>query len=110
MRRRQLGKVICRATPRRARFTRVAGISQLERMPMGGKPLSAAEIALIGRWIDEGAEWPDGVGSSVAQVEKHWALSRRGGLRSRLRDRDGRGTDRQLRTRAPEKGRAPGFA
>jgi hypothetical protein len=55
-------------------YQRVAGIGQLERMPMGGKPLPAAEISLIWRWIDEGAEWPDSVGSSVVQVDKHWAF------------------------------------
>jgi len=54
-------------------YQRVAGIGPQARMPMGGKPLSAAEIALIRNWIAEGAVWPDGVGASVADVKPHWA-------------------------------------
>ncbi|SKA79941.1 Planctomycete cytochrome C [Prosthecobacter debontii] len=45
------------------------------RMPPKGERLSAEEIALLTRWIDEGAAWPDGV--DVAQaVDKrdHWAF------------------------------------
>ena len=35
-------------------YQRVAGTSDQARMPMGGKPLAAEQIALIKRWIDEG--------------------------------------------------------
>ncbi len=31
------------------------------RMPMGGAPLSSAEVDLLRRWIDEGAKGPEGV-------------------------------------------------
>ena len=62
----QIGKVILPGNAASSPlYLRVSSSSQLERMPMGGKPLPAAEISLIGRWIDEGAEWPDGVGSST---------------------------------------------
>ncbi len=54
-------------------YRRVAGIGSQARMPMGGKPLSAAEIALIRDWIAAGAVWPDGVGANVAEVKPHWA-------------------------------------
>ena len=37
---------------------------RLEHMPMEKEPLSAAEIALIKKWIEEGAEW-----------EEHWAYN-----------------------------------
>jgi hypothetical protein len=37
-------------------------------MPHRGEPLSAAEVSLIIRWIDEGARWPDGV-----KPARHWA-------------------------------------
>jgi hypothetical protein len=53
-------------------FRRVAGIGEQARMPMGGKPLSAAQIEIIKRWIDEGAEWPESA-SAKAEVRKHWA-------------------------------------
>lgn len=29
-------------------------------MPKGGKPLSAAEVAVLRRWIEQGAVWPEG--------------------------------------------------
>lgn len=54
-------------------YKRVAGIGDQARMPMGGKPLPEAEIALLKRWIDSGAAWPDGVGSSVRDTGSHWA-------------------------------------
>ncbi len=39
-----------------------------EIMPPEGKPLTAAEIASIKRWIDEGAEWPDGADAKLAAL------------------------------------------
>ena len=45
-----------------------------EMMPPKGR-LSAEEIAVITRWIDEGAVWPDGVdGSVVEDLRDHWAF------------------------------------
>ncbi len=41
---------------------RVASNDPEERMPPEGEPLTAAEIELLQRWIDEGAPWPE-----------HWA-------------------------------------
>ncbi|MSV32458.1 MAG: DUF1549 domain-containing protein [Bryobacterales bacterium] len=55
-------------------YQRVAGTSDQARMPMGGKPLSADQIAVIKRWIDEGADWPDAVGTIDAGIQKHWAF------------------------------------
>jgi len=40
-----------------------------ERMPKERSPLSAAQIELIRRWIDEGATWPDG------GPTPHWAYA-----------------------------------
>lgn len=42
------------------------------RMPKGGAALAPAQIELIKRWIDEGADWPDAV--SVETQAKHWAF------------------------------------
>ncbi len=45
-----------------------------EVMPPEGK-LSAAEIAVIGQWIDAGAEWPDGVDAvRLEDPKEHWAF------------------------------------
>ncbi|MGC4051719.1 MAG: PSD1 and planctomycete cytochrome C domain-containing protein [Paludibaculum sp.] len=56
-------------------YKRVAGIGDQARMPMGGKPLPDAEIALLKRWIDGGAAWPDGVGAAVRESGTHWAYA-----------------------------------
>ncbi|HVA45599.1 MAG TPA: DUF1549 domain-containing protein [Pirellulales bacterium] len=42
---------------------RIAVADESERMPPEGKPLDAAQVALIRRWIAEGAKW-----------EEHWAF------------------------------------
>ncbi len=54
-------------------YTRIAGIGDQARMPMGAKPLDAAEIARVKAWIDQGANWPDSAGAKSAEVRKHWA-------------------------------------
>jgi len=54
-------------------YRRVAGLGDQPRMPMGGKPLDASQIALIRAWIDQGADWPDSATKEVVQVQKHWA-------------------------------------
>lgn len=38
------------------------------RMPPEGERLSAEQVALVKRWIDDGAKWPDG-----AQSPRHWS-------------------------------------
>jgi len=38
-------------------------------MPLDAKPLTARQIALISDWIDQGANWPEGVSAEI----KHWA-------------------------------------
>ncbi|HIN54147.1 MAG TPA: DUF1549 domain-containing protein, partial [Planctomycetes bacterium] len=43
------------------------------RMPLGAEALSAEKIDTIRRWIAEGAQWPDGIGSAAQQIERHWA-------------------------------------
>ncbi len=54
-------------------YQRIAGIGDQARMPMGAKPLPAAEIATIKRWIDEGASWPESL-SAKANFKKHWSF------------------------------------
>jgi mono/diheme cytochrome c family protein len=58
---------------------RILGEGKEARMPMGGDPLKSAEIALIRRWIDQGAPWSDGAtgrrgdGAKESDSSKHWA-------------------------------------
>ena len=54
-------------------FQRIAGIGDLNAMPMTGERLSPDEVALVKAWIDEGAQWPEGVGASAGRVTRHWA-------------------------------------
>ena len=54
-------------------YQRVAGLGEQARMPMGGKPLDAAQIAAIKAWIDEGAKWPESAAAKPVEIKKHWA-------------------------------------
>src|SRR5687768_7253878 len=71
----QSGKVI---QPGRASdsllLKRIAGAGDQPRMPMEGDPLTPVEIERIAAWINQGAEWPDGVGTDAAELKKHWAF------------------------------------
>ena len=52
-------------------YRRVAGLGDEDQMPIDDDPLSAEEIELIRRWIDEGADWPANL--AVNEPTKHWA-------------------------------------
>ena len=71
----QSGRVIEPLRPSKSLlYQRVTGINDLVRMPMGGT-LPAEEIELIRSWIEQGAEWPEGVGRGASEGEpKHWAF------------------------------------
>ena len=58
---------------RSALFQRISGAGGLNAMPMAGDRLSAAQIEMVRRWIEQGAHWPEGAGSSAGEVAKHWA-------------------------------------
>ena len=49
-------------------ITRLTDPDAGDLMPLDGQPLSAKEIDLLSRWIDQGAEWPE----SLAEPT-HWA-------------------------------------
>ncbi len=57
-------------------YRRIAGLGDQARMPMGGKPLSTEQIALIKTWIEQGAQWPDESqpSNSKSQIQTHWAF------------------------------------
>ena len=52
---------------------RLLGHGGEAQMPDGDDPLADSAIETIRRWIDQGAQWPDGVGSDAKEVPKHWA-------------------------------------
>ncbi len=43
------------------------------QMPKGAAPLKAEQLALLKKWINEGAMWPDA--ASVKVESKHWAFT-----------------------------------
>lgn len=44
------------------------------QMPRKGDPLTAAQIATIKAWINEGAEWPDSASVKLETKTDHWAF------------------------------------
>ena len=55
-------------------YQRITGLSKQERMPMGPTALAPEQIGLIRDWIDQGADWPDGIGTQIAELKPHWAF------------------------------------
>lgn len=56
-------------------YTRLLVDDEDERMPHKAPPLAAAEIDLVRRWIERGAEWPEELGG-VDPRANHWAYQR----------------------------------
>ncbi|MFN8002415.1 MAG: DUF1549 domain-containing protein [Acidobacteriota bacterium] len=54
---------------------RVLGEGGEDRMPKGGAPLNAAQIDLLRRWINEGANWPDSASVQLDEKQTHWAFN-----------------------------------
>src|SRR5262245_28823217 len=56
---------------------RILGAGNEARMPMGGGPLKPSEIAMLGKWIDQGAKWSVGDQSTARNPQpattRHWA-------------------------------------
>jgi hypothetical protein len=54
----------------------VIGGGDMPRMPLDEEPLSAAEIALLKRWIDQGAKFPadEKIVPAARRTSKHWAF------------------------------------
>jgi len=56
---------------------RIQGLNDEARMPIGGAPLKADQIALIKRWIEEGASWPENqsaIRNPQSAIQQHWAF------------------------------------
>jgi hypothetical protein len=54
-------------------IARVVGLGTEKRMPLEDEPLSDEQIGLIRAWIDQGAKWPEGIGSKATEIKRHWA-------------------------------------
>jgi mono/diheme cytochrome c family protein len=52
----------------------VAGEVSDQRMPPKGEPLAASEVALLRRWIDLGAVWPESASAKLADPLAWWSL------------------------------------
>ncbi|HEU5115804.1 MAG TPA: DUF1549 domain-containing protein, partial [Isosphaeraceae bacterium] len=52
----------------------VSGEDELVKMPPSGDPLSAEQVAILRRWIDEGATWPDASSAQVADRHEYWSF------------------------------------
>ena len=53
----------------------VTSTDRNERMPPEGDGLSAAEIATLRKWIDDGAAWPDGIDTAtLVDKRDHWSF------------------------------------
>lgn len=52
----------------------VSGTDPEMKMPPKGEGLSVAEIALVRRWIDEGASWPDSASVQIADPLDWWSF------------------------------------
>jgi mono/diheme cytochrome c family protein len=55
---------------------RVLGEGGEDRMPLKADPLTAAEVSLLRRWIDEGAIWPEAGVAVSAAAPVHWAYAK----------------------------------
>ena len=61
------------ASERSRLIARVEGKGGEARMPFNGTPLAPEQIATLKRWIDAGAEWPEGVTAQDQVPGRHWA-------------------------------------
>jgi len=55
-------------------YLRVAALEGDGVMPPKGERLPAAQVALLRRWIAEGAEWPDSAAGVERDPAAHWAF------------------------------------
>jgi hypothetical protein len=68
------GKAIVPAQPSESLLLqRVLGHGDKVRMPLDGSPLNSEQTALLRRWIEEGAVWPEEASVAEATIARHWA-------------------------------------
>ncbi len=70
----QSGKAIVPGDPQKSLLMqRILGQGDHEQMPLDEDPLPPATVALIKKWIEQGARWPAGAGSADTTLKQHWA-------------------------------------
>ncbi len=56
-------------------YRAIAGTTDdVSRMPAKADPLSADQIDLVKRWIDQGAKWPQSSSAAARDARGHWAF------------------------------------
>jgi len=54
-------------------YLRLVTAAEGERMPAEREALAEDQIDVIRQWIEQGAKWPDSVGSDATEISRHWA-------------------------------------
>lgn len=54
-------------------YLRLVSTNDGDRMPAEAEALPDSQIDVIRRWIEQGAYWPEGIGSDARHVRQHWA-------------------------------------
>ncbi len=54
-------------------IARVEGRGAEARMPFNGTPLTSEQVTTLKRWIDSGADWPEGADARDQAPARHWA-------------------------------------
>ena len=54
-------------------YLRLVTEAEGERMPAESEALAEDQINVIRQWIEQGAKWPDSVGSDATEISRHWA-------------------------------------
>src|SRR5437879_4479892 len=54
----------------------LSGGGEIPRMPLDEEPLSADQIGILKRWIDQGAKYPadEKIAPAARRASKHWAF------------------------------------
>jgi len=54
----------------------ISGLDEEVVMPPKGDPFNPKTVGLIRAWIDQGADWPDGIGAKVEDRMNHWSFQK----------------------------------
>jgi len=68
-----MGVIVPGASDRSRLIARVEGRGGEAQMPLNRTPLKPGQVALLKRWIDAGAEWPESAEAHDQPPAKHWA-------------------------------------
>jgi hypothetical protein len=65
--------IVAKSAAKSELIKRITSNDIAKRMPPGGDPLSAKQVAAIRAWIDAGVPWPDDL-AGVEQLDHHWSF------------------------------------